>query len=452
MFSRRSLFFTEVGMFYRNTHLHLHSPEGNSCSTDQPYIIDEHFKFDEFFSWNWFDMLREYSGRELSYDHDILRAFSGILHRLFHDSTTFGIPNVHFDKAILWQNVHSSAFRRGSKSLCIFPTWSWTSSYGKVTCLSPETVAAVAFWAKVSPELGTIDNLTILKPKSTASDEITRQDYIEDKRRTEWIFEWGLNFIAGTCQGCNNSCLIYTRERSPWYSWALAEYWRSAFAAYLSDPPFSKTEVAIARTSGRLLCFTQKAHFKVENDPKMISEISYTRKLIIQGCNDDFAGLVSLDSKQTQRVLSRESASAQFIALSVSSGVFDDDSRMIKYPFRQNCRRDHQYEPELNNLGRQFCFCSIRDLKPTPHEYSAQEESIQLAVSEQGKHQSFKIPYFYDLDVGNHGILSPLLVNVMLIESSSLENDQIVQRVGLGQIYLKKWVEAERTTQTFILE
>jgi hypothetical protein len=45
-----------------------------------------------------------------------------------------------------------------------------------------------------------------------------------------------------------------------------------------------------------------------------------------------------------------------------------------------------------------------------------------------------------------------VVMHVMLVHSEIHHHEMIVQRVGLGQIYLKKWSQAKRKFQTLILE
>ena len=77
------MFFTDVGIFYRDRQLKPHQLGSGHYFTDQSSILSTNFMSGDLSRPTWNELLHEYSGRELSFDHDILQAVSGILHRHF---------------------------------------------------------------------------------------------------------------------------------------------------------------------------------------------------------------------------------------------------------------------------------------------------------------------------------------------------------------------------------
>ena len=84
----------------------------------------------------WDNLVSGYLDRKLTYEADILRAFSGILRTLertmsggFH----FGLPEQFFDAALLWVPVETLTRREGlknEKQKYEFPSWSWVGWKG----------------------------------------------------------------------------------------------------------------------------------------------------------------------------------------------------------------------------------------------------------------------------------------------------------------------------------
>jgi len=73
------------------------------------------------------DTIRSYTSRDLGNEADILAAFNGIgrdLTRHLGGEAVFGLPNTHFDWALLWEPTSAPERRRKGTKLS-FPSWSW---------------------------------------------------------------------------------------------------------------------------------------------------------------------------------------------------------------------------------------------------------------------------------------------------------------------------------------
>lgn len=78
------------------------------------------------------DVIAEYTGRQLTFSEDILRAFSGLSMIFMLDlntELTEGLPLSYLDAALLWQPRHQLCRRKGTES---FASWSWAGWEGKV--------------------------------------------------------------------------------------------------------------------------------------------------------------------------------------------------------------------------------------------------------------------------------------------------------------------------------
>jgi hypothetical protein len=105
-------------------------------------------------------LVNSYMERQLSYQSDILNAFSGIcqvLSAIGNESFHWGLPVSRFDKALFWRlrgggtrnRAVSDVRTYGSESLSVpFPSWSWTAWHGS----SGESWIS---WTAMEPELHT---------------------------------------------------------------------------------------------------------------------------------------------------------------------------------------------------------------------------------------------------------------------------------------------------------
>lgn len=72
----------------------------------------------------------KYTARTLSYESDILEAFTDFLNDSFPPAHYFGFPTEHIEEAFLWHL--SEPGRRRENTPESFPTWSWASVIGQV--------------------------------------------------------------------------------------------------------------------------------------------------------------------------------------------------------------------------------------------------------------------------------------------------------------------------------
>lgn len=83
-------------------------------------------------------LVEVYMSRELSYPEDILKAFSGILSDFERRSRipfVCGLPEIPFERALLWAPLERLERRQAQQGNPIFPTWSWVGWVGKVKWL-----------------------------------------------------------------------------------------------------------------------------------------------------------------------------------------------------------------------------------------------------------------------------------------------------------------------------
>jgi hypothetical protein len=144
LLSRRCLFLTECDMYY-TCHSRL-SCETRANSVESEETIFEN-KFRNIFArldilreqgpgWTttfslYASLVHEYSKRELSYDTDVINAFSGIstvLGHFLNSSSVSGLIECVLDVCLLWVPGNSNTHSRNLN----FPSWSWAGWRGEV--------------------------------------------------------------------------------------------------------------------------------------------------------------------------------------------------------------------------------------------------------------------------------------------------------------------------------
>ncbi|KAH8757798.1 heterokaryon incompatibility protein-domain-containing protein [Hyaloscypha finlandica] len=154
LLSRRCLFLTECDMYYI-CHSRLSCETGAKSAEREEEIFENKFRnifsqlaqLDRFSQigphwtrWTatfrlYASLVHEYSKRELSYDTDVINAFSGIsavLGHFLHSSSLSGLIECVLDNCLLWVPGNSNTHCRNLN----FPSWSWAGWRGEVFYLN----------------------------------------------------------------------------------------------------------------------------------------------------------------------------------------------------------------------------------------------------------------------------------------------------------------------------
>ncbi|RYO00125.1 hypothetical protein AA0119_g6249 [Alternaria tenuissima] len=143
LFSARLLVFTDTQVFYycgvttwfEDTIMEI--PESNPdtvlleerASFGEPYMLSylHHTAYETHYialgDWNFWQLVQNYSRREMTLKADVISAFAGILRSVEaeHGCAIWGIPQYHFLQGLLWYHYGGQmSFRREG-----FPSWSW---------------------------------------------------------------------------------------------------------------------------------------------------------------------------------------------------------------------------------------------------------------------------------------------------------------------------------------
>ncbi|KAB8261878.1 heterokaryon incompatibility protein-domain-containing protein [Aspergillus pseudonomiae] len=358
-------------------------------------------------------MLGKYNARDLSYPEDALRAFSAVLRSTYGDNTYYGHPREQIDKAAVW---HIAGDRTASRMRTMFPSWSWASNSGPIGFLKAN--AALAVWA--APE-GSTDSGTNIILCTPAPDEdwgergISRESrgLVKDHqiaRRQNLFFTIDVAWEVGSikCSRLFESGLHWSRaatlaERWPTYD----AYWHSTLGNYDIDTIFSERDRATAASAeGRILLHGQTASFPLVGTEGSLHK---TGKLRIMSEDGMVAGVVVVPS------YCEPAGDGEFVALSIG----DIDGLNFRY--------------DLYDFARSMGV-SI-------------DEFIEGLLFYDSTGNSIPPPWDASFLAARQCVI---VLNVLLIERD--EQSNVARRLGLGYVFLKRWVEAKPIFETIILE
>jgi len=149
------------------------------------------------------DLVQQYCQRQLSYDDDALAAFAGVLNlcgRSFPGRFHFGLPELFFDIALLWQprciirQRYPFGDRYASKRL---PSWSWVRWSGQLDM--------------------SLCNLDYLLRNQEAFQSYSRQSYCRIYPILEW---YKIESGSGRREKINNSYAVYRDSTALPHGWS----------------------------------------------------------------------------------------------------------------------------------------------------------------------------------------------------------------------------------------
>ena len=138
-FSTKTLVFIDDRVFLENAGFVF-----GEANPSRPVLVSGKTRLsDDTSSSSYYSHVQNYTGRDLTYDDDILNAFTAILqdHSVrFGTIFCWGLPLQHFTESLMWTNGHhydktsTPLIRRAGsqKARAAFPSWSWAGWKGHV--------------------------------------------------------------------------------------------------------------------------------------------------------------------------------------------------------------------------------------------------------------------------------------------------------------------------------
>ncbi|KPM39551.1 hypothetical protein AK830_g7009 [Neonectria ditissima] len=494
--SNRLLYFTHCGLYYSTAGFPL---EFSECLAEQ---VGSRPRLQSLRGSYW-GALHSYSGRLFKYPKDdFLRAFSGLLFSMYGAETLWGLPQKHFDEALLWNETKGYNAERDSHAA--FPSWSWTAASGVISSRenadpgSIEPISAVATWAFVPENAGSEKALTdrpdvtVLRPASEL-DHFSRshrssQDS-QDAQRQASRLSAALVYFQGCVQippqgGDTEHDILDSVRRSPdslrhhsrsdldaafqkrWPRYI--DFWDDTLGSPLVGSHFSPSLVHAASISGRILVHTQKSSFRL--DPLTSIDTRSARlgiPAVIRGTADNTpAGIIYHLREDWLQVAFAVDRVYEFIALSTETEsllnyspwifCFDRDVSMMSRFAGCTCSQP-VVEGNLDGDIAHIPLCLRHPEFPStpegksPWDSVAEKVSSSFACRDVNGANLVGDEHRFNKTRGGVFLGSQVAsLNVMLVERSP-EGEGIYKRVGLGKIFLKKWVESNPSFKALVL-
>ena len=373
----------------------------------------------------WIHHLGAYTERSLTYPSDIYDAFSGITASLYDTKggSLYGMPRADFDQALLWTSKYGEDLIDRIAPGVQLPTWSWASAANSIASTKnldtiirfEHFVGSLVVWFEVRE----VDQKKILKPlvpsnnpvnwakwlqifgpgkAATASLWVSPQLYMFLAVR-EGLFDVGNNKPAKELKLVNSND-FHAIELEMGNRWPRYEEFYADMLASRKAPLFTAVELM---RPGIIITQAQVARFGIDTLPFRQKPASFAAITMFRIVDDKGQLVGTFSSRRACEAFSQESKHPivpqyQFMGVSIAS-MIDENAFFSRLGSEQETKR--QRELQLNYFDEND--------KPLEH--------------------------------------APA-VNVLMIDS----RHPISRRIGIGWIYMTKWVAAERYVRTVALE
>jgi len=466
--STTMMFFTEHGLFVG----HRSEPGSLDVYTEAPAVHQS--TYDRLR--NSFDALETYTAKSLTHSSDRLRGFSGILYATHGNRTTYGVPIDDFDRSILWRRRGSRIEPRTQEQENTIPTWSWTSVGGPIELYQKYCYSySLAYWGRFVYEEDRVVKVVIGPPKRTC--QVRREGNDHAVAALAWLAGCVRSKPPSYLKIDCSSTEYEKRLEERWSDDDLPGYWEDAFREYKADELFESVRGNFKDITRHIIVHTQKASFTLDRSSRMKRKtlrpwVHPENATILIRSNGLVAGAIELDEGLVDSNGNRkvDHCDVDLIALSV-----DPESHI--FPPVIPC---FDSPSDSSSLSEFFgCICSSNgtiNLEPEAH------------LAECPKHVDFDTPSPYCEPLSPEGRFTPGQrqtekarafvkhwegLNYFGIDGSPIhdlqyipelyvmavapvpvqeDGDVIYRRLGIGRVYLKRWVEASPKFETIVLE
>ncbi|PQE32253.1 heterokaryon incompatibility protein [Rutstroemia sp. NJR-2017a WRK4] len=357
------------------------------------------------------------------------------------------MPLKEFDTILLWRpfSWHQEIRTRDSSGTVLFPSWSWGSVVGPVRFQYTYTLfnhVPVAAWAHWSLEGGNFKLLSVTTGNfvTSALHEIAHKEGMfslecSDLARKEEIFSPSLECSPDLddlqCDKCCEECFRHNAERPETYPQICMERKTSTFIKNYPDD-----DITAAKAPGRLLLLTQTARLRIEYIDHWYVNKELGENFMLWDENAQWTGMLQLSECHAMPIIQMlkdcPMTFFDFAAISICDmadclGLLEDFYREFKFPHLA------LYPKEKSRAGL-FGWSSgsepdwVRFFKEVQYE----------GIKGYKRCRYMESPELYDLPV----------LNVMLLGWRG----KIAYRIGLGQVWLKRWVQSNPKFSAIVLE
>jgi hypothetical protein len=511
--SRRMLLFTEHQVFFRcASHICYEDPSVGSYGihewpiwsvpTDIAYGFRSLGRFDAFHYFR--EGVQKYAMRCLSQQSDVYNAFLGVTKRLYpsnKDKITFGMPDADFDRALLWEPV--VRYRpRETGSDCVVPSWSWASHDGPLLFGHGVDVAGSDLeyfvFDKCSNRLRKIEKSICQVSSNWSQQPFTFGDLFEDLFENQVVPRQSYMSLSRYSQKLD---VEFSGKQQTNYTHDIVSPFDPGFIDQASRIPGALV------FNAPVASFTLHDHTALNNDDQLFRRTTKDSEdvvLTIINQHGRMAGFIRVDKRWAEyyvqstnghpeslperlhkRISSKPHRVFNFVALSITrSPTFDEMECYVEYQVSRNIisNRDlpggcptgvppHSLDNDSDD--------EINDDKDADMSVGGEEVKLNHAsgISRMEAWWNDPAPVRKIEGVGYVGdvaedvrfyttegkrILKTPMVNVMLIEEQGgeapdwqggcIEKPLIYRRLGVGLIYLARWIDAEPQNRTIILQ
>lgn len=421
--SKRLLYFTHEGVRLVDENGVTFLVEGGTHGYTARRSTDPHVDY--------YEAVFRISGREFTYSTDILLAFQGILHwiveRQFPSNKNhrFGMPFEEFDVAMQWKWIDSGyrQAKRISDKRHIFPSWSWASFEGQIYWRNRDyTCGSLATWAFC--EYDEKKQLSLVPVMSRPKTHCDNWGFDERRGRDRRVFMM-IAWLHGSFTKplpfdfTLESPLPSVQEQIDMHFPMYHDFWQVSRGERWQHEMFSPDDLRTAALHpGSVMVHTQCANLCLEKKG------GYGELFHIRRPSGQWIGLVRLPHG-SQEILS--SLSTDYSTLCMESLALNVDF-------------DHGNELYWQARSLKKALSGAWEPCPLLETQTSGLEDMNLCFHEMNYACTFP---------PDHKMMDefPPNVVVMLI----YRRGPVAYRLGLGEVFLKLWLETECELKTVVL-
>ncbi|KAF2824608.1 HET-domain-containing protein [Ophiobolus disseminans] len=417
---------------------------------------------------NDYSLVEQFSKRTLTKETDVLRASAGFLNAMYGYRMSFGIPWDEFDCAILWSTRVLDEEYRPSTPSDAFPTWSWTSSTVPVEFSNCEDlVHSLAYWGRIAAG-GTVSSK--IRPWSPLPPAKTTPEpqFVANNRaaRVAAALAWKHGCISSQApQYLNVDCSADEYNRRLRDRWSIPRlFWDAAFQNHEENGVFEQIDPDLLSHPHLLLVHSQKCSLTLDLGWKthVTGNMRHRNEslVLIRTKDKRIAGYIRMKKSASLHTLQQsDMPSAEFIALSVDHSTAGFLTEII---------RNVDYRAHLSVSKLYGCPCAAPGITNPTHvpecpshmHFSSpltdlpgrkdfgEEAAKALNIHLEG------LSYFDSEGATLHRAKEPPCLWAMLVAPSGkwAGEKRVYRRLGVCEIYLKRWVKSETEFGSFVLE
>ncbi|KAL0259690.1 hypothetical protein SLS55_005427 [Diplodia seriata] len=460
---------------------------------------------------DYFEAVEKYTRRALTYPADVLSAFVGVRQWLgprWGEALHFGLPVEAFDEAVLWRplrwdGVPRAPAPRETELYTVWPSWAWCSVAGAVTYghegwynKLAGICGSLASWALPSPtgsggteELVPVPSMPFMT-EMPGLEPCGELDYLSTKVM-DWhvramSFAWEEGFfprhyftreyndlyaaVSERCSARLKEAAVEELRLRAWES-GVRHAKRNGGPAFLEA--FSPAHRAKAIESpGRILVLTHRASLDLE----YVGILDESRVFLLWSTDGHWLGVIRLAASTADSLFEGKRLSDRlrmdFLALSVTLDL-DDVMRTTasRLGIEVQKQPDGTFWPQVGGIQH------LHEEIGREHGDGKTEDDFDDRGHVDGSEDFERLWEYHEAEVnflngcGIHlshercfqYVETPPRINVMLISNedkdgtvdekdNTKEKVRVARRLGIGQVYMKRWKDVERKFCSTVLE